>query len=211
MKTPTSDIIPRERLSAWQRWELGALSGAKVVASFNESATDTDADALARERAAAVEQGRAAGHAEGRALAVQEQARLVKLATALTRNVAEHDQQVADEVLDLAITLAHHIVGDAIAMRRDAVLPVVRSALRQLPHASQRIEITLNPADLAIVQDFLTAEALGERCHLVASTSIAAGGCRVETEQCEVDATVAARWKRLLASLGRTDDWLEPV
>jgi flagellar assembly protein FliH len=39
---------------------------------------------------------------------------------------------------------------------------------------------------------------------------VAPGGCRVDTEQCEIDATLPTRWRRLLAGLGRSDDWLEP-
>ena len=48
-------------------------------------------------------------------------------------------------------------------------------------------------------------------CQLIADVGTAPGGCRLETEQCEVDATVPSRWRRLLANLGRSDDWIEPA
>jgi flagellar assembly protein FliH len=43
---------------------------------------------------------------------------------------------------------------------------------------------------------------------LVANAAIEPGGCIVESEACEVDATLATRWVRLAAAMGKSDDWL---
>jgi flagellar assembly protein FliH len=69
----------------------------------------------------------------------------------------------------------------------------------------------LNPSDVELVRTFLAEEPLPQRFQLVADVGVAPGGCRIETEQCEVDATLPSRWRRLLANLGRSDDWIEPV
>lgn len=211
---PSSEIISRERLSAWQRWELGALSGGASVANYPAQA-DTAAtggqNQLALETANAMAEARAAGYAEGREQAAAEHARLAVLVHALSQGVGDHEQRLADEVLDLALLLARQMVGEALTVRREFLLPAVSAALRQLPHATMRIEIVLNPSDLPLVQAFIGAEPLGDRCHLSAHPAMAPGGCRIETEQCEVDATVPSRWKRLLAALGRSNEWLEPL
>ncbi len=94
-------------------------------------------------------------------------------------------------------------------MRRDVLLPVVAAALRQLPQTAQRVELVVNPTDLELVNGYVETASLAPRCHVVANAAVAPGGCRIDTEQCEIDATVTARWKRLLAALGRHDDWLD--
>jgi flagellar assembly protein FliH len=204
---PSSEIIPRERLSAWQRWELGSLAAVPSKAETDRMA----ADVLATQCAQALAEARAAGYAEGRALASAEQKQLAALASSLSHCVAEHEQRLVDEVLDLALLLARQMVGEALAVKRELLLPVVSAALRQLPQTTQRIDILVHPSDLPTVQHYIATEPLGERCHFIAHPTMGPGGCRIETEQCEIDATVGSRWKRLLASLGRTGDWIEPA
>ncbi|MGH8429807.1 MAG: FliH/SctL family protein, partial [Solimonas sp.] len=36
------------------------------------------------------------------------------------------------------------------------------------------------------------------------------GGCRVETATNQIDASVATRWQRIAAALGKESDWLAP-
>ena len=118
---------------------------------------------------------------------------------------------MVDEVLDLALVIARQLVGEGLSVRREFILPIVSAGLNQLPQSVQRMQLMLNPADMDLVRHFLSSEPASGRCQLIADPTIAPGGCRIETEQCEVDATIPSRWKRLLANLGRSDDWLEPA
>jgi flagellar assembly protein FliH len=198
----SSDPGSRAKQSAYQRWELASLA-------------PQSADAALPGREAKLEQaiaeGRAAGYAAGIAAAAAERARIAALLATLSESAGDHEQRLADEVLDVALVLARQIVGEALAVRREFILPVVSAALRQLPQSTQRVELKVNPVDGAVVRSLLESEPLGARCQLVDDTSIAPGGCRIETEQCDLDATVPSRWRRLLANLGRSDDWLEPA
>jgi flagellar assembly protein FliH len=209
--TSSSDIVDRARLSAFQRWELASFEAADAASPPD---VDSVAVAVAREaaaREAAVREGHAQGHAAGLAEAAAERAQLAALVTRLSSAVADHEQRLVDEVLDLALVLARQLVGEALAVRREFVLPVVSAALKQLPQSTQRVELMLNPADVELVKQFLGSGDGSQRCQLVADPSIAPGGCMVETEQAGVDVTVPSRWRRLLAALGRSDDWLEPA
>lgn len=207
MATASSEIIPRERLSAWQRWELAALTPT-TVPDVDPGAVLAEADDTAPATAAALEEARATGYAEGRAQAAEEQALLRNLLERLAADVREIEQTRADQVLDLAVALARQIAGAALAVRREALLPIVQQALRELPGGSQRVEITLHPTDLAVVAGYLEAGDGGPKCQLVGDAAMVPGGCRVASEQCDVDATVPARWRRLVGALGRTDEWL---
>jgi flagellar assembly protein FliH len=46
---------------------------------------------------------------------------------------------------------------------------------------------------------------------VVEDSQMARGGCRLETAQSEIDATLENRWKRVLESLGQSGDWLAPL
>ena len=203
---PAAAAAPRERLSAYHRWELASLA-----APAPASAAAPDPKLLAAARAAAEREGREAGYAAGLAAASAERAQMAALLVKLSAAAGDHEQRLVDEVLDLALVLARQLVGEALSVRREFILPIVSAALKQLPQSTQRVELTLNPSDLDLVGKFVATTELGPRCQLRGDPSIAPGGCTVETEQCEVDVTVPSRWRRLLAGLGRSDDWVEPA
>jgi flagellar assembly protein FliH len=205
--TSSSEAPARERLSAWSRWELASLKTQPSAVP----AVAPDPEELAAARAAAEREGREAGYAAGLAAASADRAAFAVIIDKLSSAAGDHEQRLVDEVLDLALVLARQLVGEALAVRREFILPIVSAALKQLPQSTQRIELVLNPADVALVQQFVSTTEFGSRCQLRADASIAPGGCALETEQCEVDGTVGSRWRRLLAGLGRFDDWLEPV
>jgi flagellar assembly protein FliH len=196
----------RTRLSAYHRWELASLD---APPARGDGAVD--AQVLATARAAAEAEGRAAGYAAGVAAADAERAALATVIGKLGSAAGDHEQRLVDEVLDLALVLARQLVGEALAVRREFILPIVSAALKQLPQSTQRVELMLNPSDVELVRTFLGTGEFGTRCQLLPDPSIAPGGCLIETEQSEIDVTVPSRWRRLLAALGRSDDWLEPV
>jgi len=197
----------RAQQSAWQRWELASLAAgdgkvdARASADQASAATISAAHAEARER----------GFIEGMAAARDTVVRLERLIAVLGDHAAAHEQQLADEVLDLALVFARQMVGQALAVRRELVLPIVASALAQLPQATRHIELHLDPADVALVRSVIPADHPGPPVAIIPDPKVGPGGCIVDTEQASVNATTASRWRRLLAGLGRSDDWLEPV
>jgi len=209
--TPSSDAVPAPerpdstKLSAWQRWELGSLDTPSAASASQVANARAEAYAMAQR------EGHAAGYVAGIAQAASERARLTELIERLSVCAADHEQRLCDEVLDLALVLARQLVGEALSVRREFVLPVVSAALKQLPQSTQRVELFVNPADLALVEAHVSEIETGARCRISGNATIAPGGCKVETEQCEIDMTSPTRWRRLLALLGRSDDWIEPV
>ncbi len=204
----SSSILARESMSAYQRWEMASLS-ASTPAEEAQSEARREAE-IANLRSEAVAEGKAAGYAAGMSNAATEKARLAKVLEILEAAAGDHEQRLMDEVLDLALVLGRQLVGEALAVRRELVLPIVAAALQQLPQSVQRVQLIVNPGDLPIIRQFLDGDAVHGRCQVLADPMVAPGGCRVETEHCEIDATMPTRWKRLLAGLGRSDDWLEP-
>jgi flagellar assembly protein FliH len=135
--------------------------------------------------------------------------RMTALLRALTPAVSGREQQLADAVLDFALVLARQIAGEALTVRRELLMPVISAALATLPEATQRVRLHLEPGDVELVRMLLGAHPDIEACQLLGDATIAPGGFYLETEQCDVDGTLPARWKRLTASLGRSHEWLD--
>ena len=205
-----AEPLSRSQQSAWQRWELASLGTQDIVSADPEVAARAAAEQqAARALHDAKTAGHAQGYADGMAQAAGHVAALERLLSSLGEHAARHEQQLADEVLDLSLLFARQLVGQAVNARRELVLPIVASALSQLPQATRQIELRLDPADVALVRSVIPADHPGPPLSIVPDAKVGAGGCVVETDQASVDATVASRWRRLLATLGRTDDWLD--
>ena len=71
--------------------------------------------------------------------------------------------------------------------------------------------IALHPADAELFRKLSDGEpALATLpWKVVEDPQIERGGCRLETPSTEIDATLETRWRRVIASLGRDDPWIE--
>ena len=73
------------------------------------------------------------------------------------------------------------------------VIGVVREAIQLLPIASRSVQVHLHPEDAVLVRESL-APAEGEPAwSIVEDPLMAKGGCRVTTENSQIDASVEAR------------------
>jgi len=198
---------PAEKLTAWQRWELAALGGSR--ARGREGLALPTAGEIERLHQSAHAEGLATGLAEGRARAAERVAQLDALAASFAREIRACEAKIADDLLTLALELARQMVRETLAVRRDLIVPLVREALHQMPMFSTGARLVLNPADAELVRAGLgdSLNQLGSR--IVEDKSIERGGCRIESTATHVDATLATRWERILAALGRERSWIE--
>jgi flagellar assembly protein FliH len=88
-----------------------------------------------------------------------------------------------------------------------ALLPVVREAIHALPETAQNPKLILHPSDVDAVRAHIGDELMIGGWRIVEDHLIEPGGCRVSALSCEIDATLATRWKRVIATLGRGDAW----
>ena len=207
----SSTVIPRDKLSAYQRWELNSFDGAGVTGS---SASPT-ADA-ARTNPRVQREGYDTGYRDGtiaaqadivRAHAAQT-AHLAELVNALSRDMTQLDTQVADSVLDLAIIIARRIVGESLNARPELLLNTVREALQMLGQARAPARLLLHPEDARLIREHLGDQCSAGGWTIAEDSTMARGGCRLESAGGELDATLHTRWQRVLAALGRSGDWL---
>jgi flagellar assembly protein FliH len=167
--------------------------------------TAADIDAMFED---ARREGHETGLREGAEQARDEALRIGALADGLDEALQRLDQDVAEELVGLAIEIARRLVRHALAENPEAVIETVRAALNQLPQAQARIH--LHPDDLALVRAYLADQPEGAHHALIEDDSVSRGGCRVQTAGSEIDATLETRWRRVLDTLGRRDaSWQE--
>jgi flagellar assembly protein FliH len=203
-------IIPKEQLSAYQRWELTALDESQRAQEVTaERVPLPTAEELQQIQTQAHQEGYAAGHLEGRAKGIADAERMKQVLVGLEAALQQFDQQVAQDVLALALDISRQMLRQALKVKPGLVLAVVREAMNSLPQASSHPHLILNPEDARVVRSFMEADLAHSAWKIQEDSRIERGGCRIESANSEIDATMETRWKRIVAALGRDDAWLE--
>jgi flagellar assembly protein FliH len=175
--------------------DVSAAEGAPAQpAEAPPRAAPVDLDAL---RAAAFEEGRAAGRAElpwhdAEALRHATSALLAAArALAALRRQYLRDQRRA--VVDLAVAIAERLLRRQVAARPDALAGVVERAI-EAAGPERPLRLALSPQDLASVRDGQAVELAGlaseHGIELVADPSLARGDARAFAGRAVVDARV---------------------
>ena len=199
----SSNIIPKEQLSAYQRWELNSLDGSTTTVPL------PTAEEVENTHRQAYQEGFAAGYQEGKGKVDAELARLGQLMSALDGALNQFDETLTQNLLSLALGVAKQMLREALRVRPDLVLPVIREAVNSLPQANQHPHLKLHPDDAALVRSLMADELSHFHWKLIEDSRVERGGCRVETTNSEIDATMESRWKRILVALGSDGAWLE--
>jgi flagellar assembly protein FliH len=206
-----SPVIPKSKLSAFERWDMGSFDATPKVATVASTAAMAK-EIAARSHAEGFEAGRREGLEAGKREAISENAarvaRLDTLISAMAGDLARLDAELARDVVELGLTVARKIIGAAVELRPEVVLHAVEEALRHLGRVQGEIHVLVHPEDAAIVEPHLHATAGARTWKLKADATVARGGCRVLTSGSEVDATIAHRWQRITAALGNTQEWV---
>ncbi|HKO88155.1 MAG TPA: flagellar assembly protein FliH [Burkholderiales bacterium] len=206
-------LIPKEESGSYERVQLGALSDTRSSAAQRKAGKSTTPASPEQEleRAAnkAKETGYNAGYKEGAARAAAEAQKLAALATAAQQCLNQQGEQMAAEILDLALELARQMVRTELQVRRETLIAIVREAIDCLPHGTQGAQLILNPADTNLVREHIGDELKASSFRVVEDHRIQPGGCKIASSVCEVDATLATRWKRIVATLGLDHNWMD--
>ena len=217
----TSRIIPKEELTAYQRWELGGVEGHGAVSKADPAASSQEEpdepQAVRLPTAAEVEQihqeawqeAYKLGLEEGRREGEEYSRRLKMLFEAMEVAKLAQDKALAREVLDLGVAVARQIVSGALQVKPELMLATVREALAQLPHLSGHPKLVAHPSDAALLREWLAQEHGHVNWRVAEDPQMVPGGFRVESAQGELDASMPVRWQEVLLALGAAPAWLE--
>lgn len=156
-------------------------------------------EALAQARSQAEEELRQTAVAAGGFVAQ----RLEKLVAQFSSELTEMEHQLADQVVDLAVNLAKTIVADELSQHPEKICSVINECLRSMPAAVTQIKVRINPGDLQWIEQAVNEQSIASGLSLISDPDITAGGCRIESADANIDGTLATRWQRVLAGIGR--------
>ncbi|MDD2913814.1 MAG: flagellar assembly protein FliH [Gallionella sp.] len=201
----SSVIITKEQLTPFERWELASFDAHQAGKRPNSVAELESIRQQAYDEGYA--EGRDAGYAAGIQQAHNEAAQINALLQSLQVALNQVDEQLAQSLLDLSLEMARKMVGDALQAKPEVVLSVVSEAIGSLPHFNQNAHLVLHPDDAELVRKQMGEQLSHAGWKIFTDTQIRRGGCRVETAHSQVDATVEARWKRVVESMGKDKPW----
>lgn len=206
----------KENLTAWERWELASFDtttnpSAKEKAASAESALKlSTAEEIEQLRHQAEEAGHAAGYsagyAAGQAHARTEGIAFAELTQQFSTALSDYDQEIAENLLTLALEIARQVIRKTIAIKPEVLLEVIREALAQMPHPHSTIH--LHPEDASMVRSYFGEQLshAGHRLH--EDKRLERGACLIEAGSSQIDAGIATRWRRTIENLGSHNDWL---
>jgi len=124
---------------------------------------------------------------------------LEKLMAQLLDPIAEQDQQMEVAMVRLVSHMVREVIQRELNTDSSQIRQVLREALKLLPMGAQNVRIQVNP------QDFDTIKALRERheesWRILEDDSLLPGGCRIESEHSQIDASVETRMAQALKQL----------
>lgn len=170
-----------------------------------------DAAALEHARARGYQQGLDEGRKLSEGALEAGRAELKTLIAGINELMRDFEQGLANDVLSLSLELSKLIVRTSLRVKPELVLAVVREAVGSLPGVSEQTTLYLHPADAVLLRELAASDPQFKELSwkLVEDPQLERGGCRIANPTTEVDATLETRWRRVIASLGRDDAWID--
>lgn len=216
------NLIPAERGRGFSNWQLPDIgSGEPVETAFGrvgQSSRSVTARELEEITNAAYREGfdqgygdghreglaagREAGLAEGRAQARAELdpqlARLQQVMAQLLEPIATQHADIETALTRLALDIGRAVLAREPALPPEQLVPVVRTALQQLPVGERNFSVVLHPEQAALVQDW---PQWPKHWRIESDARVEPGGCRVVAEHSLVDYTVGLRFRQVAEQL----------
>lgn len=157
------------------------------------------------------EEGRKAGEAEIRAESKKLQLQTKKVQTeaghlrqvldSLLPFVEDLDQQLEQELVTLATSVARQLVRRELQTDPGQIVAVVREALAVLPSSERRLRVHLHPKDAEVIREALHLASIDQPWEIVEDPTLTRGGTRLETAVSRIDATVEHRLNTVIAAM----------
>ncbi|MGA7594616.1 MAG: flagellar assembly protein FliH [Gallionella sp.] len=206
----SSTVIPKEQLTAFERWELASFdsdAASTVPHNAQKKSSLTTVAEVENIRQQAHDEGREAGYAAGEQQARGEVQKINGLMQSLQDQLNQTDQLIAQSLLDLSLEIARKMVSETLQVKPEVILKIVSDAIGNLPHFNQNAHLIMHPEDAELVRQHMGEQLSHSGWKIFTDPQISRGGCRVETANSNIDATTEARWKNIVESLGQDKSW----
>ena len=228
--TRSSRVISSDSKVAYKRWnapgvksindhktEQAGLLTARQLEDLQKQAYDEGLqsgkdDGYAEGLEKGKEEGLKQGFKEGKEAVAQVVKRFEQMLLLLADPLQQVNQQVEEELLELALATARQIIRREITLNPEQIVAVVKEAIGVLPSAAKKIKVYLNPDDAEIIRQNLNIPlpestdsdsannqsiATDEAWSIVEDATLNRGGCHIKTENSQVDATIGTRLAKI--------------
>lgn len=125
--------------------------------------------------------------------------RLETLMGNLMAPIAEQDKLIEQGLVLLLGQIVREVIQREVTIDSSQIRVVLREALKVLPMGAENVRIHVNPQDFELVKSL--RERHDEKWRILEDETLLPGGCRVESEQSRIDATVETRLAQALKQL----------
>lgn len=206
-----SDAARTRTPAAAERWSLPAVEG-PIVGAYGDAGggpgvrgeSDRRTGAREAEHARGYEAGLAAGRAEAQHLTSEACARVQRLDAlldGLARPLAESDEAVEQQLMQLALAIGTQLARRALRAGSAEIIALIRESVARLPPPARDVRIHLHPQDAALVREHLSAPAAERAWTLVEDPAQSRGGCLVLTETSRIDQRFESRVNAIVCTL----------
>lgn len=220
-----SSVISKGSLSPFQRWEMASFGDdrpshqaeKKVASTLAEkinleeiqrlkesSHKDGYANGYKEGYISGLQEGKDAAYADTKTLIETEVIQLQSLMENVSEQINTASAVMGSELLGLALELAERMLKTRIDIDPEVILPIVREAIDSLPSMQQPAQIFVHPADAEILKLRAGDELINAGWRIHADNHIERGGCKIETAQNLIDATVETRWRRIAEAVKKS-------
>jgi len=209
--TKQANVLSAEELAdAFERWEAPRMVSVNDV---EDDAGMLDVKAIEALQQQAQEEGYKAGFEEGHKAGfeagqdagqkdIQQQLGYLKqILTTLEQPLSDLDQQIEQDLVNLAITMTRQLLRRELRQEPEHVIGAMRAALQALPVSDRKLKIYVHPEDLSIIQKGLSLEDDDTHRQWIEDPLLTRGGVRLETADTTVDASVEARLNSVISKL----------
>ena len=182
-----------------KHWVMPEVTGHILGAEKTIKGPQTveDIEALQKQ---AWEEGRKDGYEAGMDQIKKKGEQLLGMFRFMEQPLEELDETVVSQLTEMTLTVMRLFLKKECATDVSHIQGVIQQALEYLPVKSRDIKIHLNPVDLELLKhsgiNFDQEQAV-----YVADASVTQGGCKVESDQSHIDATLETRIQQLVDQL----------
>ncbi len=206
-------IIPKEQLSAYQRWELDSLDDSRpkdpgITLPTAQEIEQIHQNAHHEGYEAGRKHGYEDGYRQGMLDAAEKANKLGTILSNLDQELHRLEAEISQDILSLSLAIAKQVLLQSLEAKPELILSVVRESLSRLPPFNQHAHLTLNPEDAALVREQMGDQLEHAGWKIMEDPGMERGGCRIETATSQIDATLSNRWQRVVSAIAKDNEWL---
>lgn len=195
-----SKVIRGDSLNDYQAWHVPEVRTDGSAQSGPMTARQLE-EIQSQARREGFERGLREGRDAGQKAFNERLALLDTLLGSLDQPFQALDEAVERQLAELAMLVARQLVRRELKTEPEQVVGVVREALAALPVAARNVRVALNPEDAVLVREALAVGEDSQTIRIVDDPVQSRGGCKVLTDNSQIDASVETRLNAVIANV----------